>query len=213
MQPQHVDRFSQTDLQSLAIYERDGLTMNTALFDKALPGKPALVDAIVTAFQMPGAHRRANCCIWLRCGPKVHMFQLYNGYKLDVNGSSASVAAAWNWIPAPTSVVVGTTCLQTPVLQDGFVELLPHLVETSGMTEADPLMIEPRSLLYQLWCKLTAPVNIWLQSREHNLPAEHRTVESYQHFRHCTYECIYNDANVWFHLCLRYAYMLAGQRV
>ncbi|KAL0053200.1 hypothetical protein WJX82_002316 [Trebouxia sp. C0006] len=135
----------QTDLQSLAIYERDGLTMNTALFDKALPGKPALVDAIVTAFQMPGAHRRANCCIWLRCGPKVHMFQLYNGYKLDVNGSSASVAAAWNWIPAPTSVVVGTTCLQTPVLQDGFVELLPHLVETSGMTEADPLMIEPRS--------------------------------------------------------------------
>ncbi len=54
MQPQHVDRFSQTDLQSLAIYERDGLTMNTALFDKALPGKPALVDAIVTAFQMPG---------------------------------------------------------------------------------------------------------------------------------------------------------------
>lgn len=57
MPPQHVDRFSQTDLQPLAIYARDGLTMNTAsreLFDKALPGKPALVDAIVTAFQMPG---------------------------------------------------------------------------------------------------------------------------------------------------------------
>ncbi len=68
------------------------------------------------------------------------MFQLYNGYKLDVNGSSASVAAAWNWIPAPTSVVVG---LQIPVLQDGFVELPPHLVETPGMTEADPLVIEP----------------------------------------------------------------------
>ncbi len=85
----------------------------------------------------------ANCCIWLRCGPKVHMFQLYNGYKLDVNGSSASVAAAWNWIPAPSSVVVGSTCLQIPVLQDGFVELPSHLVETSGMTEADPLMIEP----------------------------------------------------------------------
>ena len=54
MQPQHVDRFSQMDLQSLAIYVRDGLTMNTALFDKALTGKPALVDAILTAFQMPG---------------------------------------------------------------------------------------------------------------------------------------------------------------
>ncbi len=57
MPPQHVDRFSQEDLQSLAIHVRDGLTMNTAsrdLFEKALPGKPALVDAIVTAFQMPG---------------------------------------------------------------------------------------------------------------------------------------------------------------
>lgn len=86
---------------------------------------------------------RANCCIWLRCGPKVHMFQLYNGYKLDVNGSSASVAAAWNWIPAPSSVLVGSTCMHIPVLQDGFVRLPPRLVETSGMTEADPLMIEP----------------------------------------------------------------------
>ncbi len=71
------------------------------------------------------------------------MFQLYNGYRLDVNGSSASVAAAWNWIPAPSSVVVGSTCLHIPVLQDGFVELPPHIVETSGMTEADPLIIEP----------------------------------------------------------------------
>ena len=84
-----------------------------------------------------------NCCRWLRCGPKVHMFQLFNGYKLDVNDSSASVAAAWSWIPAPSSVVVGRTCLQTPVLQDGFVELPTYLIETSGMTEADPLMIEP----------------------------------------------------------------------
>ena len=49
MPPQHVDRFSQEDLQSLAIYVRDGPTMNTAsreLFDKALPGKLALVDAM-----------------------------------------------------------------------------------------------------------------------------------------------------------------------
>lgn len=71
------------------------------------------------------------------------MFHLYPGYKLDVNGSSASVAAARNWIPAPSSTVLGSTCLQSPVLQDGFVELPPHLVETSGMTEADPLMGEP----------------------------------------------------------------------
>ncbi len=49
MPPQHVDRFSQEDLQSLAIYVRDGPTMNTAsreLADKALPGKLALVDAM-----------------------------------------------------------------------------------------------------------------------------------------------------------------------
>ena len=71
------------------------------------------------------------------------MFQLYNNFKLDVNGSSASVAAAWNWIPAPSSVVVGSTSLHIPVLQDGSVELPPHLVETSGMTEANPLLIEP----------------------------------------------------------------------
>ena len=66
-------------------------------------------------------------------------------YTMDTNwnGSSASVAAAWNWFPAPSSVVVGSACLQIPVLQDGFVELPPHLVETSGMTEADPLFIEP----------------------------------------------------------------------
>lgn len=57
MQPQHVARFSQKEMQALASYVRDGLTMGTAargLFEKALPGKPALVDAIVTAFQMPG---------------------------------------------------------------------------------------------------------------------------------------------------------------
>jgi len=48
---------SQKDMQALTFYVRDGLTMNTAsreLFEKALPGKPALVDAIVTAFQIPG---------------------------------------------------------------------------------------------------------------------------------------------------------------
>ncbi|DBA79305.1 TPA: hypothetical protein ACH3X2_007784 [Trebouxia sp. C0005] len=103
------------------------------------------------------------------------MFHLYPGYKLDVNGSSASVAAARNWIPAPSSTVLGSTCLQSPVLQDGFVELPPHLVETSGMTEADPLMGEPRLLFYQVWCKLTAPVNIWLHNRQHNLPAGQST--------------------------------------
>ncbi len=46
MLPQHVDRFSPKDLQSLAIHVHDGLTMTTAsrvLFEKALPGKPALV--------------------------------------------------------------------------------------------------------------------------------------------------------------------------
>ena len=71
------------------------------------------------------------------------MFQLYNGHKLDVNGSSASVAAAWNWIPGPSSVVVGSTFLHIPFLHDGSVELPPHLVETLGMTEANPLLIEP----------------------------------------------------------------------
>ncbi len=57
MPPQHVARFSQEDMQALTFHVRDGLTMNTAsrdLFEQALPGKPALVDAIVTAFQMPG---------------------------------------------------------------------------------------------------------------------------------------------------------------
>lgn len=37
---------SQKDMQALTFYVRDGLTMNTAsreLFEKALPGKPALV--------------------------------------------------------------------------------------------------------------------------------------------------------------------------
>ena len=53
------------------------------------------------------------------------------------------MAAAWNWIPAPSSVVVCSACLQVPVLQDGFVKLPPHFVETSGMTVADPLLIEP----------------------------------------------------------------------
>ena len=57
MPPQHVARFSQKEMQALASYAHDGLTMKTAareLLEKALPGKPALVDAIVTAFQMPG---------------------------------------------------------------------------------------------------------------------------------------------------------------
>ena len=57
MPPQHVDRFSQKAKQALTSYVHDGLMMNNAsreLFEKALPGKPALVDAIVTAFQTPG---------------------------------------------------------------------------------------------------------------------------------------------------------------
>lgn len=78
------------------------------------------------------------------------MFQLYNGYKLDVNGSSASVAAAWNWIPAPSSVVVGSTFLHIPVLQDGSVELPQHLIETLGMRESNPLLIEPSKSPRQL---------------------------------------------------------------
>ena len=101
----------------------------------------------ITFLRRAGVQLSADCCIWLRCGPKVHMFQLYNGKKLDVNGSSASVAAAWNWIPAPSSVLVGTTFLHMPVLQDGSVELPPHLVETLGMTEANPLLIEPSKSL------------------------------------------------------------------
>ena len=57
MPPQHVARFSQKEMQALTSHVRDGLTMKTApreLLEKALPGKPALVDTIVTAFQMPG---------------------------------------------------------------------------------------------------------------------------------------------------------------
>ena len=74
------------------------------------------------------------------------MFQLYHGHKLDVDATSASLAAAWNWIPAPSSVI-GSTCFRIPVLQDGFVELPTHLLENSGRTEADPLMIKPSKSL------------------------------------------------------------------
>lgn len=57
MPPQHIARFSQQDMQALTFHVHNGLTMHTAsqeLFEKALPGKPALVDAIVAAIQMPG---------------------------------------------------------------------------------------------------------------------------------------------------------------
>ena len=59
MPPQHVARFSQEEKQALTFCVHDGLTMSTAsreLFEKALPGKPALVDALVTAFQTSGNH-------------------------------------------------------------------------------------------------------------------------------------------------------------
>lgn len=57
MPPQHAARFSQKELKALTSCVRDGLTTKTApreSLEEALPGKPALVDAIVTAFQMPG---------------------------------------------------------------------------------------------------------------------------------------------------------------
>ena len=40
-------------MQALNSYVRDE-TAARVLLEKALPGKPALVDAMVTAFQMPG---------------------------------------------------------------------------------------------------------------------------------------------------------------
>ena len=63
--------------------------------------------------------------------------------KLDVSSSSASLAATWNWIPAPSSVVLGDNHSILTVQQDGFVELPAQLIESSGTTEESPLLIEP----------------------------------------------------------------------
>ena len=49
MLPQHVDRFSQREKQALASCV---LTAFRVLFEKALPGKPALVGPIVKAFRI-----------------------------------------------------------------------------------------------------------------------------------------------------------------
>ena len=49
------------------------------------------------------------------------------------------------------------------------------------------------------------------EQRTHSGCRTENTVESCQNLRHCTYDYTYNDGNVWFHLCLKYAYMLAGQ--
>lgn len=46
---QQVDRFSQREKQALASCV---LTASRELFEKALPGKPALVGAIVKAFRI-----------------------------------------------------------------------------------------------------------------------------------------------------------------
>lgn len=57
MPPPHVARFSQKEMQALASCVRDGLTLKNTprkSLEEALPGKPALVDAIMTAFQTPG---------------------------------------------------------------------------------------------------------------------------------------------------------------
>lgn len=81
--------------------------------------------------------------IWLVCGPKRHMFQLYEGCKIDVTGSSASGAATCNWSPATTSVVVGSDHVHLSILLDGFVELPSQLVQTLGSSADSPLVIEP----------------------------------------------------------------------
>ncbi len=75
-----------------------------------------------------GAPQNTFYCIWLKCGNKVQMFQLHNGSKLDVSGSHASVAAMWNWIPAPSNVVLGDNFTMLPVQRDGFVELPAQLI-------------------------------------------------------------------------------------
>lgn len=90
-----------------------------------------------------GAPQNTHYFVWLRCGSKVQMFQLHNGSRLDVSGSSASVAATWNWIPTPSYVVLGDNYSTLPVQHDGFVELPAQLVASSGATEESPLMIEP----------------------------------------------------------------------
>ena len=57
MPPQHVARFTHKELKALTSCVRDELTMKSApreSLEQALPDKPALVDAIVTASQMPG---------------------------------------------------------------------------------------------------------------------------------------------------------------
>lgn len=71
------------------------------------------------------------------------MFQLHQGSRLDVSGSSASVAAMWHWIPAPSYVMLGDNFVMLPVQHDGFVELPAQLIASSGATEESPLMIEP----------------------------------------------------------------------
>ena len=106
-----------------------------------------------------GAQSDAARCIWLKCGSKVQMFLLYDGSKLDVSGSFASVSATWNWIPAPSWVVVGNNSTLLPVRQDGFVELPTHLVAGSGTTEALPMAIEPSDCWWRrLLCLLHAVV-------------------------------------------------------
>ena len=64
-------------------------------------------------------------------------------FQLDICGSIASVSATWNWIPVPSSVVVGNNSNSTllPVQQDGFVELPMHLIADSGTTKAFPLAL------------------------------------------------------------------------